>query len=115
MKIISSILLLVALGFSIRHGWSILRGNLSSEEVTMMAELGISQPALSGLGLLSLAVASLLLFPPTFFAGNLLSAVGILFMMSSALRVGNLRLAAIEVPFLLLPLALIWLKHPLSR
>jgi hypothetical protein len=36
-------------------------------------------------------------------------------MMSSALRVGNLRLAAIEVPFLLLPLALIWLKHPLSR
>ena len=59
--------------------------------------------------------AALLLFPPTILLGNLLSAAGILLIMALALHVGNLRLAAIEIPFLLPPLALIWLKHPLAK
>jgi len=115
MKIITGILLLVSLGFSIRHGWSSVRGNFSSVEANMIAELGINQPVIFGLGVVNLAAAGLLLFPQTFFAGNLLSAAGILFIMSRALHVGNLRIVAIEVPFLLLPLALMWLKHPLTR
>lgn len=46
--------------------------------------------------------------------GNLLSAATVL-LMGLVLNVGNLRFAAIEIPFLLLPLALIWLKHPLAK
>lgn len=112
MKIISGVLLLVCLGFSVRHGWSSVRGNFSPAEVTMIAGLGISQAVVFGLGVVNLVAAALLLFPKTFFAGSFLSAAGILFVMSRALHVGNLRLVAIEVPFLLLPLALVWLKHP---
>jgi len=61
----------------------------------------------------SLTTVRLLVFPPTFLWGNLLNAATVLLLLGLALNVGNLRLAALEIPFLLLPL--IWLKHPLAR
>ncbi|WP_083325874.1 hypothetical protein [Hymenobacter coccineus] len=68
-----------------------------------------------GLSWLNLPVAGLLLFPATFLAGNLLNAAGILLIMGYALQTGNLRTAALEIPFPLLPLGLLWLRHPLAK
>ncbi|MDF7813901.1 hypothetical protein [Hymenobacter sp. YC55] len=115
MKIISGLLLLVSVYLSFQHGWAGLAQNFTPEQANLMAELGINKPLLTVTSSVSLAVGVLLLFPQTFLVGNLLSAAGVLLLMGLALNTGNLRLAAIEVPFLLLPLALIWLKHPLAR
>jgi hypothetical protein len=57
----------------------------------------------------------MVLFPRTFFLANVLNAVLILLIMALALRVGNLKTALIEIPFLAMPLLLIWLKHPLEK
>jgi hypothetical protein len=115
MKIISAILLLISVGLSIRHGWAGVTNTMSPEAEQMIGSLGIGKPILYALSWLNLAIAVLLLFPQTFFWGNLLNAAVILLIMAYALRTGNLRTAAIEIPFLLLPLVLIWLKHPLVK
>ncbi|WP_343675112.1 hypothetical protein [Chitinophaga sp.] len=50
--------------------------------------------------------------PDTFFLGNMLNAILIVMIMGLALRVGNYRMALIEIPFLVMPLVMIWLKYP---
>lgn len=115
MKIVSGLLLLVSVYLSFQHGWGGLAQNFTPEQAKLMAELGFNKTMLYVTSSVSLAVGVLLLFPQTFLLGNLLSAAGVLLMIGLALNTGNLRLAAIEVVFLLLPLALIWLKHPLAR
>ena len=112
MKIISGLLLLVSVYLSVRHGWPGVTQTLKPAEAAMLAGLGFTKPTLYAFSIYTLAVAALLLFPPTFFLGNLLNAGGFLLMAALALRTGNLRLAATELVILLLPLALIWLKHP---
>lgn len=54
-----------------------------------------------------------MLIPRTFFVGNVLNAITIVVIMALALNAGKPRIALIEIPFLALPLILIWLKHPL--
>lgn len=115
MKIISGILLLLSVVLSFRHGWAGVSGNISPEAAQFLGPLGISQPVLLGLSWLNLLVAGLLLFPATFLVGNLLNAAGILLIMGYALHTGNLCTAALEIPFLLLPLGLLWLRHLLAK
>lgn len=114
MKIISG-LLLTSIYFSFRHGWAGLTQNFKPSEAQLLADLGMGKPMMYVVSVASLATVLLLVFPPTFLWGNLLNAATVLLMMGLALNVGNLRLAALEILFLLLPLALIWLKHPLTR
>ena len=115
MKIISGLLLLVSVYLSIRHGWAGITQTLKPAEAEMLAGLDFTKPTLYTFSAYTLAVAALLLFPQTFFWSNLLNAVGFLLLAALALRTGNLRLAATELAVLLLPLALIWLKHPLAK
>ena len=115
MKIVSALLLLVSIYLSFRHGWAGLTQNFKPEEAQLLADLGMSKLLQYVVSVASLATVLLLVFPPTFLWGNLLNAATVLLMMGLALNVGNLRLAALKIPFLLLPLALIWLKHPLTR
>jgi hypothetical protein len=111
MKVISSLLLLTSIYLSFRHGWAGLTQNFKPAEAQLLADLGMSKPLMYVVSVASLATVLLLVFPPT----NLLNAATVLLLMGLALNVGNLRLAALEIPFLVLPLALIWLKHPLTR
>ena len=113
MKIVSGLLLLVSVYLNVTHGWAGITQNLKPAEAQMLTELGFTKALLYGFSVYNLAVAGLLLFPATFWLGNVLNAFGFLLLMALALHVGNLEIAAVEIPFLLLPLALIWLKHPL--
>ncbi|WP_229379429.1 hypothetical protein [Fibrella forsythiae] len=115
MKLISSALILVTALLSVKHGWGGISGNVSPEEAKMMADLQISRPILLVISIASLAVGGLVLFPQTFFVGNLLNAIIILLIMAYSLRVGNLKIALTEIPFLLMPLLLIWLGHPFRK
>jgi hypothetical protein len=115
MKLISGLLLLTSLYLSFRHGWAGITQNFKPAEAQLLADLGMGKPLMYVVSVASLVTILLLVFPPTFLRGNLLSAATGLLLMGLALDVGNLRLAALEIPFLLLPLALIWLKYPLTR
>ena len=115
MKIISGLLLLASVYLSVRHGWAGLTQTLKPVETEMLAGLGFTRPTLVAFSVYTLAGAALLLFPQTFFWGNLLGAAGFLLLAALALRTGNLRLAATELAIMLLPLALIWLRHPLAK
>jgi hypothetical protein len=111
MRIISIILLLLSALLNIKHGieafWP-----ASTEQPNVMADVDIGPWAASYIGMLSLVIGIALLLPQMFFMANLLNAIITLVIMALSLRTGNLRIALIEVPFLALPLLLIWLKYP---
>lgn len=60
---------------------------------------GIAEWTMPVFGILAICVGLLLLIPKTFFAGNLLNAFTLVFVMALALRAGHVRLALIEIPF----------------
>ncbi len=111
MKYVSGALILVTVYLSVSHAWSGFNQS-KPEEMRMLTDLGFTRPAVIALSLVSLLVAVLVLIPQTFFWGNLLNATMVLLIMALAIKTGNLKLALIEIPFLLMPLLLIWLGHP---
>ena len=115
MKLISGTLILITAFLSISHGWSGLSGNVKPEDARMLADIGFTKPLLSIIGVLSLAVGVMVLIPQTFFLGNLLNAFMILLIMAFSLRSGVIKTFLVEIPFLIMPLALIWLGHPFKR
>ena len=111
MKIASIILLLIAAFLSIKHGWDAFQ-QANAEQAKMMANLGITQTVMPYFGALSILIGLMLFFPQTFFIANVLNAITIVLIMALALRAGDFKMALIEIPFLTLPLILIWLKYP---
>ncbi|MGF7214215.1 glucose-6-phosphate-specific signal transduction histidine kinase [Spirosoma lacussanchae] len=111
MKIISIILLLVSAFLSLKHGWDAFQP-ANADQARMMADLGISKATMPFFGVFSIAIGLMLLFPPTFFISNVLNAVTIVLIMALSLRAGNSSMALLEIPFLAMPLVLIWLKYP---
>lgn len=115
MKILSGALMIVTIYFCFKHGWPGVSGNMKPEETKMITDLGIGKVLLLTISIINLAVCALILFPQTFFIANLANAVGIVLMMALALKSGNWKMTLIEIPFLLLPLLLIYLGHPLKK
>lgn len=113
MKIISGILILITAFLSFKHGWDGL--SMKSETNEMINALGIGKSALLTISVLSLVIGVLVLFPQTFFIGNVLNAILIVLIMALSLKTGNLKTALIEIPFLLMPLVMIYLGHPLKK
>jgi len=111
MKAISIILLLASAFLSIKHGWDAFQPP-GPEQGKMMENLGITKATISYFGVFSIIVGLLLFFPQTFFISNVLNAVTIVLIMALSLRAGDAKTALIEIPFLALPLILIWLKYP---
>lgn len=114
-KIISGILILVTVYLNFKHGWAGITNNVKQEEAKMMTDLGLTKTILLIVSVLCLAVCVLTLIPQTFFIGNIINAISILLIMAFALRSGNYKMALIEIPFLLLPLLLIYLGYPLKK
>ncbi len=115
MKIVSGILILITAFLSFKHGYEGLTMKVKPAQAEMMSGLGIGRTAGIIISILSIAVGFMVLFPQTFFAGNLINAAMILLIMGLALKTGNFKLALIEIPFLLMPLVMIWLGHPFKN
>jgi hypothetical protein len=115
MKIISGALILLTAFLSLKHGWDGLHLSSHPEQVKMATDLGVGQTAVLVVSILSIAVGIAILFPPTFFIANVVNAVTIVLIMAFSLRAGNVKTALIEIPFLLIPLVLIYLGHPLKK
>jgi len=114
-NIISLVLLIVSVALSFKHGWDTFNYKKNPETLKMLSELGISELFIPFFGVLTIAIGVLLLIPKTFFLGNLLNAMSIVLIMALALRAGNYKMALIEIPFLALPLIMIWLKYPFKN
>lgn len=114
-NIISLVLLIVSVVLSFKHGWDIFNYKKNHETLKMLSELGISELFIPFFGVLTIAIGVLLLTPKTFFLGNVLNAMSILLIMALSLKVGNFKIALIEIPFLIIPLVMIWLKYPFKN
>jgi len=115
MKIISAILILITAFLNLKHAWEGLHIEAHPEQAKMIADIGIGKTGITVLSILNIAIGIAIFFPQTFFIANLLNAVTILLIMIFSLKTGNTKTALIEIPFLLIPLVLIYLGHPLKK
>jgi hypothetical protein len=84
------------------------------EMLEMFSKFGFGKNAVMINGAITILSAVLILFPKTFVWGNFLMAAGILMIICLELLHKDLKGAAIELPFLLLNLLIIYLQHPLK-
>jgi hypothetical protein len=113
LKIINSILILVAVFMGLKQGWAMLSGK--PEMLEMFSKWNFSKTTVMVNGAITIIAALMILFPKTFVWGNLLMAAGILMIICLQLLDKDLKGVAIEIPFLLLNLVIIYLQHPLSK
>ncbi len=111
-KILNTCLVLIAVFMALKQGWSML--NTKPEMMIMFGKWNIGKTGVIVFGLISILSALLILFPQTFLAGNFLMAATILLIICFQISVRNLRGAAIEIPFMLLNLIIIYFQHPLK-
>lgn len=111
MKILCIFLLLASSFLNIKHGYDAFRPPTAEQE-NVLHNLGISRSAMPYIGVFSILTGIMLLFPQTFFISNLLNAVSILLIMAFSLKANDIRTAVLEIPFLAIPLLLIWFKYP---
>lgn len=114
-SIISLVLLLVSVFLAFKHGWDTLNYKKHPESLKMMNEFGITETMIPIFGGLTILIGILLIIPKTFFLGNMLNAISIVIIMALAVRSGNFKMVLMEIPFLIMPLVLIWLKYPFVK
>lgn len=112
-KILNAILILFALYMGIKQGSAMFTGK--PEMMEMFGKWNFSKTGVMILGAFTMLGAVLVLFPPTFIWGNFITAAGILLIIAFHLSDKDLKGAAIELPFLLLSLVIIYLQHPLVK
>ncbi|WP_240432993.1 hypothetical protein [Taibaiella koreensis] len=113
LKIINALLILVAVGMGLKQGYAMLAGR--PEMLTLFGKWGIGKAGVAITGIVTLIAALLILFPRTFVWGNFLMAAGILLIICFQLLDRNLKGVAIELPFFLLNLVIIYLQYPLKK
>lgn len=112
-KILSTALVLVIVFMGLKQGWAMI--SAEPEMAQMLWRFHFNRQAVLINGIVTLLSVVLILFPKTFFAGNFLMASAILLILCLQLSFRDLKGAAIELPFLLMNLAAIFLQHPLAK
>jgi hypothetical protein len=113
LKIINTALILVAVFMGLKQGWAMFLGK--PEMLDMFNKWNLNKTGVMINGAVTMFSALLILFPRTFLWGNFLMAAGILLFICYHLFSKDLKGAAIEIPFLLLNMAIVYLGHPLTR
>ena len=112
-KIINTILIVVAVFMGLKQGYAMFSGK--PEMLEMFSKWGFSKTGVMINGLITMISALLILYPKTFVWGNFIMAAGILMIICLHLLDKDLKGVAIEIPFLLLNLSIIYLQHPLKQ
>lgn len=113
---ISALLILFSAFMGAKHGWSSLNSKPgdTGPVADLLQTLNLSGTTLKVFSVLTILGGFLLLPPQTFLAGNLLNISLFLFLIIRFLILGDVKHALSEIPFLLIPVILIFLKHPLA-
>jgi hypothetical protein len=114
MKIISGILIVFVAIMSFKHGLDGLRNTSPNGNETLLS-WGINKPLQIIISIITILTALMILFPQTFFIGNIVAAMVFIALMGFQLNTGNIKAALTEIPFLLITLTLIYLGHPLRK
>jgi len=112
-RIINAILIVFAACMGIKQGYAMVAGK--PEMMEMFGKWGFNKTALVINGSITIIAALLILFPKTFVWGNFLMAAGILLIICLHLLDKDLKGVLIELPFLILNLAVIYLQYPLKN
>jgi hypothetical protein len=110
LKILNAIFILFALYMGVKQGWAMLSGK--PEMVAMFSKWNFGKTGLALMGIATIAGGVLLLHPKTFVWGNYITAAGILLIIAFHLNDRDLKGVAIELPFLLLSLVILYLQYP---
>lgn len=110
-KILNVLLIFFAVYMGLKQGWAMTSGKV--EMLDLFGKWDVGKSAVRAIGIVTMLSAALILIPQTFFWGNFLMAVGILLILCFQLSDQNLKGAAIELPFMLLNLIIIYLQYPL--
>jgi hypothetical protein len=112
-RALSAILVLLAFVMGLRHGVSLLRS--TPAQIQESLHISLDQPTIRIVGFLTCLGAILVIFSPTFFAANVISSVVILYLAAMQSKAHNLRGALVELPFVLLPLLVLYLGYPFKH
>jgi len=112
-KTISTLLMLGAVYMGFKQGYAMLDGK--PQMLDMFSKWGFNKTGIMINGAVTIIAALLILHPKTFLWGNFLMAAGILLIICFHLLDRDLKGVAIELPFLLLNLVILYLGHPLKR
>ena len=112
-KVLNSILILGAVYMGFKQGFAMFSGK--TEMMEMFSKWGFSKTTLMINGAVTILAALMIVFPKTFVWGNFLMAAGILMILCLQLLNKDLKGAAVELPFLLLNLVIIYLQHPMNK
>lgn len=112
-KVINSILILIAIGMGLKQGYAMF--SAKPEMVEMFGKWGFTKTGLAINGSITMIAALLIFFPKTFIWGNFLMAAGILLIMCFHLLDKDMKGVAVEIPFLLINLVIIYLQHPFKE
>lgn len=112
-KVINSALILLAVFMGIKQGLAMISGK--TEMLDMFGKWNIDKNGVMVFGAITFISALFILFPKTFIWGNFLMATGILMIICFHLFDKNLKGVAIELPFLLLNLIILYFQHPLVK
>jgi uncharacterized protein (DUF983 family) len=113
LKVLNSLLILGAVYMGFKQGYAMFSGK--AEMMEMFSKWGFTKTTVMINGAVTILAALMIVFPKTFVWGNFLMAAGILMILCLQLLNKDLKGAAIELPFLLLNLVIIYLQHPLQK
>jgi hypothetical protein len=115
-KIISGVLILFSAFMGIRQGMKGLnvKPGDTGPFVHLKEKLKFSDSTLKVFAALTILSGVLLLAPQTFLFANILNIGLFLFLIIRWLLIGDVKAALSEVPFMLIPVLLIFLKHPFA-
>ena len=112
-KISSIVLILVILFMGVKQGLAMINGK--PEMLDMFAKWGFNKTGVLIFGIITLLSTVLITIPKTFVWGNFLMITTMILIICFQLTNNNLKGAAIEVPFILLNLIILYLNHPLKN
>jgi hypothetical protein len=113
LKVINALLILFAVFMGIKQGWAMASGK--EEMLAMFSKWQFTKTGVMIFGIVTLLSSVLILHPMTFIWGNFMMAASILLIICFHLMYKDAKGAAIELPFFLLNLVIIYLQHPLKK
>lgn len=112
-KYLNIVLIVIAVFMGFKQGWAMLSGK--PEMLELFGKWNFNKSAVMVVGTITMISAILIVIPKTFIWGNFLMAAGILMILCFQLLDRDLKGAAIELPFLLLNLVIIYLQYPFKN
>lgn len=113
LKLLNAALILFVVFMGFKQGYAML--TVKPQMMEMFGKWGFSKTGVIINGAVTIIASILILLPRSFVWGNFIMAADILLIICFQLVNKDVKGAAIELPFLLLNLVIIYLQHPLNK